>query len=66
MPIDVNNGYHLEQGNDHKSDGASKRVKHLQPVLPSAGREDKTHQKTESADHTWADMHINLAAALLV
>lgn len=50
MPINVDDGDHLQQGDDDEPDGAGERVEHLEPVLAGARREDQAHEETESAD----------------
>jgi hypothetical protein len=50
VSVDVNHRNHLHEGDDDESECASERVKHLQPILARARREDESNDEAEQAD----------------
>lgn len=45
-------GDHFHQGDHNEADGTGEAVKHFQPIFPSTGAENESHEKANNTDNT--------------
>lgn len=59
VSVDKDHGYHLHQRHHHETNGAGKRVEHLEPVLPGTCAEDETDNEAEETHHASDMLFLN-------